>query len=288
MRVQQRIIGALLLVAVLLAAGCSVLRTMGYSQAPNLLYWRLDEYFDFDDEQAPRVREAVAEWVRWHRTTQLPDYAALAGRLRAQAGADTTPEQTCAWWREVGGRVDAALERAAPLMAGVAATLTPEQLKHAERRFAKSATELRRETAQDDAAERQRAAVKRAVERFEMFYGRLDGEQRKRVAASVAASPFDAEAFVAERRARHQDAMQALRRAAGAPRAEAEAALRELAAQTQVSPRPAYREQQRKLIDYNCAFAAELHNLTTPKQRDTARHRLGEWQDDFTAWANGG
>ena len=274
----------------LLLAGCSVMRAAGYSQAPNLLYWRLHNYLDFDEEQAPRVRAAIGEWFGWHRSTQLPDYAALLVRARGQLGASATPALACQWWDEVGTRADTALDHAAPLLADVALTLTPQQLKHLERRYAKSLEELRGDYLQSEPDDRRQAAQKRTLERFETVYGRFDAEQRQRVVAGVAASPFDAERFVAERAARHQDSLAVLRRLTGerSTRDAAVVALRELAAQTQRSPRPAYREYQRQLIDYNCAFAAEIHNLTTPAQRARASEWLAGWEGDVRSWTNGG
>lgn len=284
-----RIIGALALAFLLLAiAGCSALR-FGYSQLPNVAYWRLDGYFDFDTEQEPRVRDAIAEWFRWHRATQIPEYAVLAARVRADAAADATPQRACRWWSELGGRLDDAMQQMVPGLAPVAMTLTPRQLAHLERRYAKSIDEMRRDYLQTSADERRRASVRRAVERFEDFYGRLDDAQRREVEVAVAASPFDAERFVAERAARHQDSLAVLRRvtAPGTSAAEAERALSELLAQTQVSPRPAYREYQRALIDYNCAFAARIHNLTTREQRQVLRDKLAGWEADMRSLSNG-
>ena len=287
-----RIIGALLLASVvLLQAGCSLLRTIGYSQAPNFIYWRLDNYFEFNAEQTPRVRAAIADWFRWHRSTQLPGYIELVARARTQLPETATPALACQWWDELGRRFDTALEQAAHHLAPVTLTLTPDQLAHLERRYAKSIEEMRRDYLQASTDERRRATVKRAVERFESFYGRLDEAQRRRIAAAVDASPFDAERFIAERQARHQDTLVVLRRlTASQPRVtldQAEAALRELVTQTQLSPRPTYRAYQRELLDYNCAFAAQVHNTMSAKQRDSARDKLGGWENDLRTWLNG-
>ena len=39
------------------------------------------------------------------------------------------------------------------------------------------------------------------------------------------------------------------------------------------------------LIDYNCNFAAGLHNLTTAEQRLTAARKLKDYEDEFRALA---
>lgn len=280
----------LCLAASTLLAGCGVLRTVGLQQAPRLAHWKLDSYFDFDDAQSPQVRAAIARWFQWQREAQMPELLALIGRAGAQLAEPTDAAQLCRGWDEIGRHADAALERAALELAPVAVTLRPAQLEHLERRYRKSLDEVRRDVLQPDDGERSRALVKRTVERFESVYGRLDEAQRRQVAAGVAASPFDADRFVAERRARQADSMAVLRRIVDdkLPLPAAQAALRTLALNVTTSPRPDYRVYQRKLIDYNCGFAAEIHNTTTPAQRQTARSRLADWEADLRALANGG
>ena len=51
-------------------------------------YWWLERYIDFDETQEPRAREAVAEWFRWHRSTQLPEYAGLPLHRLASGGTE--------------------------------------------------------------------------------------------------------------------------------------------------------------------------------------------------------
>ena len=69
------------------------------------------------------------------------------------------------------------------------------------------------------------------------------------------------------------------------PAATAQVAVRDLMGRWLQSPRPAYAAYQRKLVDYNCAWVAELHNTTTPEQRKTARDKLRSWADDARALA---
>ena len=38
--------------------GCSALR-IGYGTAPDLVYWWVDRYVDFNGAQTPKVREAI-------------------------------------------------------------------------------------------------------------------------------------------------------------------------------------------------------------------------------------
>ena len=105
------------------------------------------------------------------------------------------------------------------------------------------------------------------------------------VSAAVAASPFNADAWLAEREAFQRDFMQTLRQlvAERADAQRAQLAWRALAAHQMRSPRPAYRTYQESLLEYNCAFFARLHNTTTPEQRQRAAARLKDWEDDVRA-----
>lgn len=258
-----------------------------YNRAPDLVYWWLDGYADFNDQQKPAVRGAIADWFVWNRRTQLPDYASLLVRAQTEALADTTPERACAWWGDIGRRVDVALDHLAAPAAGLMSTLTPEQIDHIEKRYVRFNDDFREDYLQADPAERRREAEKRTVERAEMVYGKLDKEQRTFVAGMLAQSPFDPELWFTERQRRQQESLQMLRKlvANNATRDQAEATLRDYFAHLKGSPRDAYRSYAERLTRFNCDFAAQLHNRTTPAQRQAAVRKLKGWEDDLRALA---
>jgi hypothetical protein len=280
--VKPLIIGALLLAL----AGCSALR-LGYNNGPQLVWWYLDGYVDFSREQAPAAKQALERLFEWHRATQLPDYAALLSSAQLAVVENTTPAATCRWFARVRDllepTVDRALVQSADLLPGVGEA----QFKHLAGRYSKSLDEMRAKYLQADPAERLAESVQRALERAEQLYGTMDEPQRRVIAASVAASPFDPQAWMAERQRRQRDVLQTLRRLV-TERADADqrvAALRTLAERAERSPDPAYRAYQQKLTDYNCAFAAQLHNVTNAAQRQKARQRLKGWEEDVRSLA---
>lgn len=277
------IIGVLL-GALIVLAGCSALR-LGYNQGPRLAYWWLDRYVEFDEAQAPRVQTAIDDWFEWHRATELPVYLDLLEQAQADALADMTAAQACRWSDEILARVRSGYDAAIPAMADVARTLTPRQVRLVERRHAKNNERYRADYLQDSAEERLKGQLERVVERAEDFYGRLDPAQRARVAEWVADSPFDADLWFAERRRRQQEVVQGLHRlrTEGLPADEAHATLRQLLEHALRSPREGYRAYQQRLADYNCAFAARLHNVTTAEQRRHAANKFKTWADDFRA-----
>jgi len=272
--------------ALALLGGCSTVR-FAYNQAPDLTYWWLDSYVDFNDAQTPRVRDAIDAWFAWHRRTQLADLAALLTRTQAQILEPTTPAQVCQLVDDTTVHFDAAVDRALLLMAPTLRNLTPQQLAHMERKYAKNNDEYAHDFLQADPAERLETSVKRVVDRAELVYGSLSEAQRLSLKRGVAESPFDAEQWGLERKRRQQETLQTLRRLA-AERASPEAttvALKQLAEHTMRSPREAYRDYQQRLRQYNCGFAAQMHNLSTPEQRQRAAGRLKGWADDLRSLA---
>lgn len=282
----SRIIGASLLALAL--TGCAVVQ-LAYNQAPGWTSWWINSYADLDDEQGPRTRDAIDAWFRWHRATQLPEYAGMLSRMQAQAMDNTTGAAICRWEPELRQRAEAALAQAVVPATELVVTLRPQQLRHIEKRYERNNKEFREEYLQPDLQERREELQERTVERLEKLYGRLDAAQRERVAKALAASPYDAELWQQERLARQRDTLQTLRTLStegrAQPAAAAQAEVKALMGRWMRSPRPAYAAYQRKLVDYNCAWMAELHNSTTPEQRRHARDKLRGWEADARALA---
>lgn len=255
---------------------------LGYNQGPQLAHWWLDGYLDLNDEQSPRVREALARWFAWHRQTQLPDYAALLAQARARLDGPVDGVQVCQWNDQIRSRIEPVMDRALPLAAELVATLTPAQIETLEKRYAKDNEKLRKEHLLPDPAARLQGSVERTIARFESFYGKLDDAQRGLVAEAVAASPFDSRAWLAGREQRQRELLATLRQIVAerpdAPRTLA--LLRTVARQFDGTPQPANAAAQQRLNRYNCELTARLHNTTTHTQRRQARDKLKGWEDD--------
>lgn len=264
--------------------GCSALR-LGYANGPTLAWIWIDGYFDFARAQSPDVKRRLEGWFAWHRATQLNDYAALLVAAQGEVTEPTTPAAACRWAERIREQLEPALQRAVADFAEVVPSLGEPQLRHLERRYAKIIDEMRSDYLQPDRAERERESVRRAEDRAEQLYGNLDEAQLRIIRAGVAASPFNPELWLVERQRRQRDVLQTLRKLQSdkVDPAQRAAALRGLVDRTERSPNAEYRAYQIKLTDYNCAFAAQIHNATTPAQRQKARERLKGWEEDLRA-----
>lgn len=278
----RRGIIAALFGALALLAGCSTLRLV-YNQAPELAYWWLDRYFDFNEGQTPKVRAALADALRWHRSNQLAADAAFLQRARAEVLAPVTAPQVCHWFDDTVVRVETAFEHVLPAVAELVPTLTAAQLVHLERKYDKNNEKFADDFLQREPAKRLKAAVKRSIDNAETLYGSLDRTQLERISAAVAQSPFDPQVSADERKRLHRDVLDTLRRlkADGAASAQIQAALRALVQRARASPNEEHRAYQQRLVQYNCAFAAQVHNSTTPEQRQRAAKKLKGWEDDL-------
>ena len=272
-------------VAIVLGLGACSLIKLGYSQASPLVFRWLDRYVDFDDAQALRARAALDDALAWHRRSQLPDYVQLLERAEVEVLGEATPERMCAWATEIRSRVEPVLERLAPAVADIAVTLTPAQLAHIEKRFAETNEEFRDDHLQRNPKRRERANVRRAIDRAEMLYGRLDDAQRELVAEHVRASPYRAELADAERKTRQQEAIAFLRRLRETSPGGDDALeqVRAFLHAIDRSPREEHRLYVERLTAHNCALASDLHNATSPEQRREAARRLKGYRDDLRA-----
>lgn len=269
-----------------LIVGCSALR-LTYNQGPFLAYWWLDGYADFNGEQAPKVKAALEDWFTWHRATQLPEYAQALAELQGVAADNVTAGQICQQFQAWQQRAERAFDQALPATAEQVRQLTPEQVKRIERQQTKKLAEAEADYLQDDPAERQKASLKRTLDRAESLYGKLTPAQLQLLRQGLDQSPFKPEVWLAERRQRQADSLGQLRHwTTDKPDlATVQSGLRRLGAATFQSPRPAYQAYADTLAQANCALAAAVHNASSAAQRRRAIEKLKGWEDDLRALA---
>lgn len=275
-----RIIGALLLVFL---GGCSAVK-IGYNNAPALVYWWLDSYIDFNDAQSVQVRDSLATLQAWHRQTELPAYADLLRQIQRVASGPVTPQQVCAFSDQIRLRVQRLGEQAAEGMSRVVPTITPEQLRHLALQFDKHNRTWREEWLDGTPAELSARRLKKAEERAQSFYGRLEEAQRAILRQSVSSPTFDARLAWRERLRRQQDMLQVLREHGNSDRAaHVTAEILALLQRNLNSPDAAYQTQFERLVVESCANIAALHNSTSAAQRRHLQDKLQDYEADARA-----
>lgn len=274
-----RIIGALALLVAL--AGCSAIK-LGYNNLPELAWWWLDGYMDFNDAQRTPVKDELARLHQWHRANELPRYAELLARIERMAAGDVTSEQVCKLADEGRVRFLALAEQSETAIASVAPTLTADQLRHLAQCYERNDQDFRRDWVDPPLAERRDKHFKQFLERMEDTYGRLDDAQRAVLRQRIEASRFDPAQVLSEMRRRHADTLQTLRQLrGGASGPQARLQVKALVDRGQSPPDAAARRYREAITEDNCALVATVHNATTPAQRQSAVRRLRAYQRDL-------
>jgi hypothetical protein len=161
--------------------------------------------------------------------------------------------------------------------------LSPVQLRHLERKYARNNSDFRKEWVQLSQADLLDKRAKQISDRAEMIYGALSDPQREVLRQHLARSAYDAQRALAERQRRQQDTLATLRRLAGqnVPLDEARAQVRSLMERLATPPDPELRARQEALMQETCRTLAALHNSANAAQRERAAKRLQAYQRDL-------
>jgi Family of unknown function (DUF6279) len=281
-----RIIAVLVLAGTL--AACSAVKTL-YNQAPDLAYWYLDGYVDFNGAQSLQVKAGLNKVQAWHRETQLPPYVDMLQKLQERLPSSITATEACDVVAEVRGKLKAVSSQMEPTAVAVATTISAGQLQQMERKFAKSNAKYRDDFLDGTPDQKRSKRLKNAVKRAEMLYGELQDEQLAAIAQSIDRSRFNPVLAFSEWQRRQQDVLQTVRSVSTSlPTSptytspeKVKLAIRGLIERTAESPDTGYRSYLKSLTEQSCQNFADFHNKTTPAQRKKAVETLKNYEQDF-------
>jgi hypothetical protein len=270
----------MLLVALLPA--CSAIK-IAYNQAPDLTYWWLDSYLDFNGQQTPKVRDEINKLFAWHRANQLPKVATLLQKGQALMPGAVSAEQTCALFDEVRSLYDAIIDKGLPAVTELATSMDTEQLQHLQRKYQKNNDEYVRDYITGKPDERDAKRLKQAVQRSEMIYGKLDDAQIAAIQRAIQKSSFNAVLGLKERQRRQKDAIDVLAKLSSdkpGPQ-QVQTALRAYLERSTNSPDPTYRAYSAKMVKESCDSFAAVHATTSAEQRANAVITLKSYEADM-------
>ena len=269
------------MLAVVLLQGCSTIK-LAYNQAPDLAYWWLDGYVDFNGQQTPKVRDGIAALFAWHRSNELPKVAAWLQKGQALMPQNITAAQACSLYDEARGMVNTIADNALPALVEWAPTVTPDQLLALQKKQKKTIDEFSSDFITSTPAQRNAKRVKSAISRSEMVYGKLEATQIAAIEKFVATSSFDPALVVKERVQRQKEGVDMLRKLADTKPAPAavQATLRAYITRSTTSPDPIYRAYAETIVREGCESFAAVHATTTPAQRTKAVQTLRGYEQD--------
>ena len=256
-----------------------------YNRGPDLAYWWIDGFVDVSAEQSPALKDDLQSYLVWHRTTQLPRYTQWLQQLQTLALQDVSEEQSCQLYHEIWGGLLTLAEPADVGTTRLVSSFSTEQVEHLRHKIERHHRDWRRDWVEPGSSEVLDKRVKRARERAEDFYGRLDAAQQRLLRLQAERSPYDGAISEAIRLRRQDDIVTTLRRLQQQPPPpdELRRQVRALLQRSVVSPIPAQQAYVNRLNDHNCRAMAQLHNSTSPEQRQAALKRLQKYERDARA-----
>ncbi len=270
-----------------LVTACSSLK-LAYNNGDTLLYWWLDNYVDFDDEQSGQVKKDIDDLFRWHRKTQLQDYVHVLQRAQQQLRGNPTPADLRADYDDIRARTQALLLKAAPDIADLALSLKPEQLTQMEKKFAKNNDKFRRENMKGDRDDQNEYRYKKSMEQFELWFGSFSREQKEAIRKASDARPLDNQIWLDERMRRQRNVLALARRimqekpSREQAIAQIQSLIRESFSRLDNSERKAFYESY---TNSTIGLVHTVVSIATPEQKAHAQKRMQGWINDFNTLA---
>jgi hypothetical protein len=159
---------------------CSATR-LAYDNADTVLRFMASSYLDLDAAQSDDLTPRIVRFHQWHRSSELPAYAALLRGAGQRAAEGITAEDVAWGLANVRLRYRRFAAKAAEDAAPVLATLAPAQLAALERKLAEDNAKFAKKFLSSDDKDRRHAQLKRMLERFRDFAGELSPEQEARI-----------------------------------------------------------------------------------------------------------
>lgn len=270
---------ALTLLMLLGLGGCSTIR-VAYNQVDHIAAWMADDYFDLTPDQKQTFRTHFERFHAWHRSTQLPDYAALleAAQQRVVAGAT----QADADWLSdaVQARMKTMVRHAYKDAAFMLSQLGDEQIQAARKEFDQRNRKYARETGVGAAPDEQRRLrARRHIERIEHWTGPLDAGQEARLREMSRALPLITEQRYQERLKRQNEFLALLRQRKNldtfAPR------LRDWLLDWERHRSPAYQVEYAQFMQGSSRMYVAVLHMLSAEQRHHVASVLQRYQQTF-------
>ncbi|MGP1716077.1 MAG: DUF6279 family lipoprotein [Methylophilus sp.] len=261
---------------------CSLVKT-AYNNAPALIAWRLNDYFNFSEAQKAKLKPALQELHAWHRKTELPRYVALLNEINNDLSHEVNAQTACQRIESIKSNVQAIQTKFIPVIVDVADTLSDKQLQHFQQKLEKRNEEWKEEWWQETVEEQQEVRLEKSKDYAEKIYGDLNEKQITILKQSIA-HHSDPAIIYAEILRRDEDALNILK-ALRNPAASIEEKTQLVRAgfeRMQHSPNLAYQAHIDKITQQTCETIANLHASTNAKQRLHAQQWIEDYKTQFT------
>ena len=191
MKVRQVVLLGVVAGILLTLGGCNWLK-VGYRWADSVILFKVNQYLDLSDEQEDSLEAVIAEKIRWHRHTQLPQYRQFLAQFKVAVSQELTPgrvEILFTRWAEL---QNALFLKLIPPAAALLLSTTEEQQLRLRKRLEADNQEMAK-TFQLPEAERRSKRARWLQEIFENWIGPLTTAQEPLMIQFARSTPLQEE-----------------------------------------------------------------------------------------------
>jgi hypothetical protein len=253
-------------------SGCGFVKTF-YNNAPEVITWWLDDYFDFTTDQNALLKDALIRVHDWHRNHQLPeDIKTLTALKHALSEESISASQACAHIDQIKMRFNVLQVAFIPVISEIAPLIGDEQLTYLKQKLNKRAEKWKSEWWQETPKEQIEARLEKTVDFAEKVYGNLSEAQREMIAQKLLNSPTQPSIVYTEILRRNQDIIQIINalRSNELNQTQKNTLIEAGFDRLQSSPNIAYQLHANQMTQRTCEIVSELHTSTSQLQKQHA------------------
>ena len=268
-----------------LISSCSLVKTT-YNNAPTLVIWWLDDYFNFTQTQNLTLKPALEKLHNWHRQTQLPVYISLLQDMQVSlANEQISANDACEKINAIKLSIHTVQLESIPIIIEMAPLLSDKQLKRFQQKLDKRSEKWKAEWWQKSKQEQLAVRLEKTEDFAQKVYGNLSDEQLKQLKQRLALSNINPEISYTEILRRNDDAFTILSALQNQSLSVEEKSQLVKAGfnRLQKSPNQIYQKYADELTKHTCETIANLHASSNEKQKLHAKNWLQDYIVQLTA-----
>jgi Family of unknown function (DUF6279) len=277
----KRLFASVAATFLLLAGGCSMFK-LAYNNADIAINWTLDGYFDLQGEQHALLKTRLEKLQTWHRSEELPVYVEGLRAMQARVRQPFQREDVDWVMNATKKRYEKLITEAMPGAADLLVTITPEQIKTLEKKYAKNASKFAKQHKLNGTAEEQKQArVKKTFAMLEDWVGDLSSEQETQLRATIESWPLNYSLVQQDRQRRQREFIDLLEKNRDAKALAP--LLTHWMIQYDQGRSPEYLAHGQQMTENFIALILQADKLLSAKQRKHVIGKLQDYIDDFSA-----
>ena len=268
-----------------LITSCSLAKT-GYNNAPTLVIWWLDDYFNFTQTQNAILKPALQNLHNWHRQSQLPEYIKQLQAIQTSLANDSiSTSDVCDKLAAIRLSIYAIQLESIPIMIEMAPLLSDKQLNRFQSKLEERAKKWKTDWWQETKEQQLAARLEKTEDFAEKMYGDLSDAQLTMLKQRLEQAAIHPAISYKEIGRRNDDAFKILTAMQNQSLSLEEKSQLVKAGfdRIQKSPNQDYQTYADNLTNHTCETSASLHASTSPKQKLHAKNWLNDYIVQLTA-----